>query len=770
MAIARQIAEVVNGSSRGAVPSTAGRAPATQTSPLFGVIESKFHRPPVRAGAVSRRALVDRLSSSGSPVVTIVAPAGYGKTTLLGAWAETDTRAVAWVSLDAGDNDPVVLLTHLAVALDRIEPLSPLVFAALSSRGPTVMSTVLPRLASALASMTRPVVLLLDDIHSLADRACLDAIAELAERLPMDSQLVVTSRSVPALPLARLRARGVLVEVGAWDLALDAGGARSLMRDAGVDLPDEVVAELTERTEGWPTGLYLAALSVLALGNREIQGIAFTGDDRFVADYVRSEILALLPDDVVQFLTRSSVLGSMSGSLCDAVLLRSGSAQVLDSIESSNLLLVPLDNHRKWYRYHHLFRDVLVTELNLREPDLAPLLHGRAADWYDANGMLEDAVHHTYAGGDHDRAALLLEQLALQLNRTGRLKTMQAWLDRLDERVMERHPSLAVLAGWAAAMSGDAIGATWWADLAERSAFVEAPLDGSASTESTLHLLRALTCRWGVERMRKDAEVAVRLETEGSPWRPEALVLEGIATLLVGDADMADDILADAIESGERIGAFPAVSVALAERSLLAVGRGNWPAARGFADRALAAVEMGHLDEHLLSSITFAAVARTALQHGDVSVARREVMRTQRLRPMLTRAVPWLATQTMVELARVQFALSDRAGAWMLLSDAREIVRRMQDPGILTDQLADVQHRLEQIREGDLPGPTALTAAELRLLSYLPTHQSFREIAERLFVSPNTIKTQAVSIYRKLSVSARTDAVLRARDIGLLEE
>jgi LuxR family maltose regulon positive regulatory protein len=234
--------------------------------------------------------------------------------------------------------------------------------------------------------------------------------------------------------------------------------------------------------------------------------------------------------------------------------------------------------------------------------------------------------------------------------------------------------------------------------------------------------------------------------------------------------DRADVILADAVESAERTGAHPAASVALAQRSLLAMGRGDWKAARGFADRALRSVETGHLEEYLLSSITFAAVARTALEHGDMTVARREVMRTQRLRPMLTRAIPWLAVQTMVELARVQFALSDRAGAWMLLSDAREIVGRMTDSGTLEDQLAEVQHRLELIRGGDLPGPTALTAAELRLLSYLPTHLSFREIAERLFVSPNTIKTQAMSIYRKLSVSARSDAVRRARDIGLLDE
>jgi LuxR family transcriptional regulator, maltose regulon positive regulatory protein len=725
----------------------------------------------VPAGTVSRRALVDRLSRSRARVVAIVAPAGYGKTTLLSEWAEADSRAVAWISLDAGDNDPVVMLTHMAVALDRIEPISPLVFGALSSQGVSVISTVLPRLGAAVASMSRPVVVLIDDIHSLVEHTCLDAIAELAERLPAGSQLVVTSRSVPVLPLARLRAGGLLAEVGVSDLALDAGGARSLMRNAGVDLPDESVAELTERTEGWPAGLYLAALAVLASGDGEIQGIAFTGDDRFVADYVRSEILSRLSDDVVQFLIHSAVLDKMSGALCDAVLQRSGSAQALRSIESSNLLLIPLDHRREWYRYHHLFRDVLVTELTLREPDLLPLLHSRAADWFDANGMSEDAVHHAYAGGDHDRAAHLLEQLALPLNRSGRLKTMQTWLDRLDEKVIERHPTLAVLAGWAAALSGDALGAAWWADLAGRGPFVEAPSpDGSISSESALRLLQALTCRHGVERMREDAEAAVRLETEGSPWRPVGLALHGIGSLLAGEVDRADVILADAVESAERTGARPAASVALAQRSLLAMGRGDWKAARGFADRALTTVETGHLEEYLLSSITFAAVARTALEHGDMTVARREVIRTQRLRPMLTRAVPWLAVQTMVELARVQFALSDRAGAWMLLSDAREILGRMTDSGTLGDQLADVQRRLELIRGGDLPGPTALTAAELRLLSYLPTHLSFREIAERLFVSPNTIKTQAMSVYRKLSVSARTDAVRRARDIGLLDE
>jgi LuxR family transcriptional regulator, maltose regulon positive regulatory protein len=718
---------------------------------------------------VPRTALVDRLTGSSAPVVAIVAPPGYGKTTLLAQWQETESRAVSWISLDSGDNDPIVLTTHLATALDRIEPLAPPVFAALSSTGTSVISTVLPRLGAAVAAMSRPIVLLLDDLHVVNDQVCLDVVAEIAERLPPGSQLAVTSRAVPDIPLARLRARGALAEIGASDLALDAVAARSLMRSAGVDLPDAAVAELTRRTEGWPTGLYLAALSVQARGEDKVQAIAFRGDDRFVADYVRSEILTGLPDDLVRFLVLSAVLDRMCGSLCDAVVRRSGSAGVLRSIERSNLLLVPLDHHREWYRYHHLLRDVLLAELDSGEPGLAPILHRRAADWFEANGFAEEAFHHAHAGGDDDRAAQLLEQLALPLNRTGRLKTMQGWLHQLGEVTIGRHPSLAVLAGWSAALSGDVIGATWWSELAERSPVVEAAADGGTSPDSRLHLLNAMTCRHGVDQMRRDAEIAVRLESERSPWHPPALALQGVALLLTGDLDKADDVLSDAVESAERGGAGPAASIALAERSLLAMGRSDWHAAHRFADRALATVEAGHLQEYMVSSITFAAVARVAVHHGDVAAAKREVIRSQRLRPLLTRAVPWLSVQTMAELARVQFALADRAGAWMLLSDARDIVGRMPDLGVLGEQLGDIQRRLELLRGGDLPGPTALTAAELRLLAYLPTHLSFREIGERLFVSTNTVKTHAISIYRKLGVSSRTDAVVRARDIGLLE-
>ena len=756
---------------RGNATSDRGKSPAVEPHHPVSVIESKFHPPPLRPGTVSRRVVVDRVRRSPARVAAIVAPAGYGKTTLLREWSQIETRPVVWLSTDGRDNDPIVFLAHLAVAIDRVEPLDRRVFAALSSPGVSVVSTVLPRLASAFASITQPIVLLLDDVHHLVERACLDAIAELAERLPPGSQLAITSRTAPAMPLARLRANGALVEIGTSDLALDRAQARSLLRDAGVDLPDDVVTELTQKTEGWPTGLYLAAHASLATGDVGVRGIAFTGDDRFVTDYVRSEILARLPGVLVRFLTRTAVLDRMSGSLCDAVLRQSGSARVLALIEDSNLLLVPLDRRRAWYRYHHLFRDVLMTELTAREPELVPTLHRRAARWLEENGHLDEAIDHAHAGGEDDRTAVLFERMALSLHRQGRFGTLLTWLDRFDDAFVERHPGVAVLAAWTAALTGDAIGAGWWADVLERSPATahRADLAKSSAPASALHIVRALTSRRGIERMRDDAEAAVHLEAAGSPWRPAALVLYGVGTILGGDEARADGILTDAIEAGERAGARPVTSVGLAERSLLAMNRGDWSAASAFAQQARATIDDGHLEDYVLSSITFAVAARTALHVGDVDVAREAIVRSQRLRPMLTSAIPWLTAQTMVELARVQLALADRAGAWASLADAREAIARLPDLGTLGDQVVDLQRRLRQLRAGSMPGPTALTPAELRLLPYLPTHLSFREIGERLHVSPNTVKTQAISIYRKLTVSSRADAVAIAQDIGLLE-
>jgi LuxR family maltose regulon positive regulatory protein len=362
---------------------------------------------------VARTALVERLlTASGGAVVCVVAPPGYGKTTLL---AQCKGGRVGWLTVDPHDNDPAVLLTYLAVALDRVASIEPETFKILASPSTHVPPAVVPRLAAAMSATTEPVALVLDHVELLDNRQCLDALAQLAVQLAGESQLALASRTQPRLPLGRLRGQGRLMEVGAADLAMDPSEARALLEGAEVRLPGEHAAELHRRTEGWPVGLYLAALALQAAGptpDMPAAGVAFAGDDRFIVDYLNAELLARLPARQVSFLTRTAVLDRMCGPLCDAVLDTTGSATVLESLAESNLLLVPLDRRREWYRYHHLFRDLLGAELERREPELVPELHRRAAVWCEANGLEETAIDHAQAAGDADQVAWLVLQVS----------------------------------------------------------------------------------------------------------------------------------------------------------------------------------------------------------------------------------------------------------------------------------------------------------------------------------------------------------------------
>jgi LuxR family transcriptional regulator, maltose regulon positive regulatory protein len=410
-----------------AVPVLEGD-PSPRAGPSFELAEWKLRPPPARQGIVSRRALVDRLiGSPGVPVICVVAPPGYGKSTLLAQWSGRKGRRVGWVSVDRRDNDPVVLLTYIAVALDRIGPIDPGVFRALASPGPSVVATVVPRLVSAVSGMAHPVALVLDHLESLENRECLDAVNELAIGLPAGSQLALAARRPPRLPLPLLRAQGQVVEVGVAELAMDDGEGRALLEATGVGLSDADMTALVEQTEGWPVGLYLAALARKAGGPHRNGGPAFTGDDRFVADYLGSELLAQLPPELVVFLTRTAVLERMSGPLCDAVLDTTGSGRVLESLEDSNLLVVSLDRRRAWYRYHRLFRELLRAELERREPGLVPRLHVRAAAWCEANGMPEVAIDHARAAGDADRVARLVLDTAPRAYAGGRRDTAIRW-------------------------------------------------------------------------------------------------------------------------------------------------------------------------------------------------------------------------------------------------------------------------------------------------------------------------------------------------------
>jgi LuxR family transcriptional regulator, maltose regulon positive regulatory protein len=379
-----------------------------------GVIETKLVPPPVRPGTVARGELLDRLiGATASSVVAIFAPAGYGKTTLLAQSIAREQRPVAWVSVDEGDNDPVVLLLHVAVAVDRAVALPPALFAMLASPGPFEPSLIY-RMCSEL-SMLSEHVLMLDDVHLVSGSFSRDVIATLALRVGQGSQVVLSGRGSDGLPIARLRAAGRLLEIGAADLALDEAETRAVLEHAGVSASPDDASLLVGRTEGWAIGVYLAALSLSARTTINDALAAFTGEDRYVVDYIRSEFLAGLASPDVRFLTETAILDRLSGPLCDAVLQTTGSARKLEELERSNLNVVPLDRTRERYRYHHLFRDALRSELMRREPEAVPALHRRAAAWLEGNGEAVAAVEHALACNDLEHAERLIAPLVLAL-------------------------------------------------------------------------------------------------------------------------------------------------------------------------------------------------------------------------------------------------------------------------------------------------------------------------------------------------------------------
>jgi LuxR family transcriptional regulator, maltose regulon positive regulatory protein len=720
---------------------------------------------------VARHALVDRLlTASGGAVVCVVAPPGYGKTTLLAQWAQHKGDRVGWVTIDPQDNDPAVLLTYLAVALDRVAPIDPHTFQILASPSTQVPPAVVARLAAAMSAVPDPVGLVLDHVEQLHNPQCLDVLEQLAVQFSGGSQLVLASRTRPRLSLGRLRGQGRLVEVGVADLAMDLSEARALLEGAEVRLAAEQAAELHGRTEGWPAGLYLAALALRATGpasDTSDAGVAFAGDDRFIVDYLNSELLARLPARQVSFLTRTAVLDRMCGPLCDAVLHRTGSAKVLELLAESNLLLVPLDRRHQWYRYHHLFRDLLRAELERREPELVPELHRRAAAWWEANGSEETAIEHAQAAGDADQVARLVLKVMQPVWASGRVDTVLRWMEWFERgQLMERYPAVAVHGALTFALLGRATRAEQWAAAAER-APREGRLPDGSTMESYLAYLRAILCRDGVAEMRRDARLAWEGLSPLSPYRATMLHTEAISLLLDGDPEGADAVFTRAFDGATDLGAPPLAAVVLAERCIIAAGRDDWAEAAALADRALELIGGGQFDAYWTSALVYARAAAAAVHRGDLDAARQHLTRAAGLRPLLTHALPVVSVQALLELAHGYIALGDPDGAHAVLRQADDIFRQRPDLGVLPAQADELRGRLAAMRRTGL-GASALTAAELRLLPLLPSYLSFREIGERLFVSQHTVKTQALSIYRKLGASSRSEAVHHAQQLGLL--
>ena len=420
--------------------------PAVQRDPLLA---TKLHMPRPRAQLVSRSHLVERLEQSMEYALTLVsAPAGFGKTTLLAQWLAESNASVAWLSLEPQDNDPMRFLAYLIAALQTVDAhLGTTALELLHTSQPPPPETVVALLTNdLLRSLAEGVVLVLDDYHTITSEPIHRSLTFLVEHLPPQLHIVLATRADPPMPLARLRARGQLIEVRASDLRFSAEEASAFLRTImDVDLPPEQIAVLERRTEGWIAGLQLAALALR--DSADVLGFlaAFTGSHRFVLDYLTEEVLTRQPALMQSFLLHTSVLERLSGSLCDAVTGQQGSQAMLEALERANLFVVALDDERQWYRYHHLFAEVLNNRLQQAEPGLVPDFHRRASAWYEEHGFVVEAVQHALAAPDLEQAAHLVEQHGIPIVFGGQYHTLLGWMDRLPEALVHARPILALI-------------------------------------------------------------------------------------------------------------------------------------------------------------------------------------------------------------------------------------------------------------------------------------------------------------------------------------
>lgn len=699
------------------------------------------------------------------PLVVLAAPAGYGKSTVLAEWSTATPRQAIWLQLDERDDDPAVLLGYVAVAIDRAIGLGDDKISATGGVGPSIWATAVPALGSAIARAETPFLLVLDDLERVHNQESLDVIVALAAHLPVGSQIATATRSIEGLPIPRLLAAERLLLLERDDLRLDDDEAMALLDGSGRRHPMDEVRALNEAAEGWPAGLYLTALTMRADdGGSDVPGAVLPAGHGLVDEYLRTELLDRLSDREVRFLVRTAPLERLSAPLCDHALESSDSADMLEALARSNLLLIPMEGEGRSYRCHALLQEFLLTEATDRDPEGVREITIRASEWYEKAGDLDAALRYAFAASDLDRVRRLLPRQSQRAFNAGRAETVRRWYDWLEGH---EHGDADPTAAWFGAIFfafvGDPGRAERWADVASGSA------DPDALTTALGSFVRGVLCRDGVDAMRRDADAAVAGLPVNHPFGPAARLLAAIARDLSGEPDEADALTADALDialASRHVNS--ATGLGLVERASLAIRRGAWAAAEGHVRLARAVVRDGHLEEQIAGLAVDAVSARIAAHRGAVNQARADLAHAQRLRPMLNHAIPWLAVRVRIDLATTHLALGDPSGARLLMTEVAEITARRGHLGSLEGEVKEIEHRLE-VAGGMTLGSSTLTVAELRLLPLLATHLTFPDIAERMVLSTNTVKTQAKSIYRKLDASSRSEAVAQALEFGLLE-
>jgi LuxR family transcriptional regulator, maltose regulon positive regulatory protein len=735
------------------------------------LVETKLTPPRPRRNVVSRPRLHKALDALASAELTLIsAPAGGGKTVLLGSWcAEKPDVAVAWLSLEPADDDAVRLWTYVATAVDRIRPgLGRMALLRLRTPG-VPLETSVDELLNGISAYGEPITVALDDVHVLQSAPCLESLEYAVEHLPSNARVIATTRADPPIALSRLRGHGQLGELRTRDLAFSIDEARTLLvEEEGLGLDDDDLELLVDRSEGWPAGLYLAALWLRLAADPKVGVRDFSGDHRQVADFLTSEVLASLDPETRDFLLKTSILGRFNASLCAAVLEADSAAGKLEELAHSNLFLISLEPRGDWYRYHHLFSDLLLMELRQSDPDVERTLHARASAWCRSEGLVEEAIEHASAAGQHELVAEMLLEQHRPLLRNGHFATLLRRVANLPQELLLDHPELAAAAALASGLrSGPASERHWLLAIAEQSR-VERPGAWSSYAEAGVSLARATWIDGDVGASVEHGRRAAELEHgEGSQIAVAALAALAYALFLAGDDDGAGAAAREAVGRPEAHKRPHGLLYALATLSMLETKKGRARAGETAARRALAiAREMG-LSRSSTTGHAYVALAAALAAQGNLRQAEHEAERGEALRRGPEPSP--VHVHALLVLAGIRAARGELSLAAEELARAREAIASFTDPGRLPELAAGVERSLKRARTGATLSVEEPTPAEFAVLRLLASDLTQREIGRALYLSLNTVKTHTRGLYRKLGANSRDEAIARASTLGLLD-
>jgi LuxR family maltose regulon positive regulatory protein len=730
------------------------------------LVTAKLYPPPVRDQAIPRDHLLERLNGGSGRKLTLVAcPAGYGKSSLLAQWREAEAarRPVAWLSLHERDDDAVRLWSYAVEALRKVCPSMSRSVSVNAADTEDVTEVVLPRLVNELDGQGE-IALVLDDFNRLSNGPACDSVVWFVENLPRSFQLVVATRTEPPLRLPALRARGDLLELRANDLRFSLEEAEAFLNGRlGLGLAADDVATLVSRTDGWPAGLYLAALSLGRVSDKHAYVAGFGASNRHVLDFLVEEVLDGQDAAMQALMRRSSILERISGPLCAAVTGEDGSTEMLATLAATNLFLTPLDDYGDAYRFHTLFRQLMQIELERREPALAPTLHRRAYAWHREQGNLEEAVEHALEAGAFAEAADVIESSWIWFYSHYRQATVLAWLRQFPAELVSDDARLLLVKAWMLALARRwEESAQVLAEAEQRAGDHQGPLPGGlSSVEAGVALLRAWSPSGDVGQLAARSLGTVALEGPASPWRPVACWAVGRGLYFSGEPEEAEGWFEEAAALAAETGHAIAQASALSYRSKIAGDAGRLDEQELFAKQATDVLRAEGIEEEagtIYSAHGAALHARGMLEEGLACFERALFLARRRREPLDLADI-------LLRHTRLLRDLGDNKGAAASIAEAKSVIDACRDPGVL----AEWQAALEASREAPLP-PTSpeVSHSERRVLRLMTTELTWREIGDELYLSRNTVHSHTRSIYRKLGVSSRANAVRRARERGLL--